>query len=351
MVLIIRKKASFLLAIALLLSCAPRAAAEGEPPVSAACAIVLHSSGMAVYEKDADRRCLIASTTKLMTALVSLERAAPEEEILILPAYCAVEGTAMGLRPGERYTVRELLTGLLLASGNDAALALAGGIAGDVDSFVGWMNEKARDLGLQNTSFANPHGLDAQGHYSTARDLGLLMLACMEREDFRTLCGSASATVKGVSYQNHNKLLRRCQGCIAGKTGYTRAAGRCLVSVCRREGTELVCVTLSDPDDWTDHERLYDWAFARYGQREIGGELRFSVPLVFGAEESALAEPDGICLFLPKEAELRLIVELPRICFAPVSAGERAGTLRVLLGDQELARVPIRYIEDISAIR
>ena len=237
------------------------ARAAFELPVSAASAIILDEDGACLYEKNADERRLIASTTKLMTALVAIELSEPDEPIEITAESCGVEGSSMYLKAGQILSADELLAGLLLCSGNDAAEALAIGLCGSEESFVTLMNEKAAALGLKDTAFANPHGLDAEGHFSTARDLARLMLRCMRDERFCRLCVLPSITIGENCYVNHNKLLGRCEGCLGGKTGYTRAAGRCLVSCCERGGARLVCVTLCDPDDWNDHLRLYDAAF------------------------------------------------------------------------------------------
>ena len=262
MVLILRKLCFGFLLMAVLLPL-PSAAAEGEPVISAVSAVVMDGRGELLYARDADEPHLIASTTKLMTALVTILRCDPDESVQIESADCAVEGSAMYLVPGESYTVRELLTGLLLASGNDAALALARHVGGDADAFAAMMNRCAAALGMSGSHFVNPHGLNAEGHYATARDLAVLMHACMECPLFRELSALPSAVVKEQSYQNHNKLLARCPGCVAGKTGYTQLAGRCLVSCAQRDGRRYVCVTLNDPNDWEDHCQLYDWAFAQ----------------------------------------------------------------------------------------
>ena len=133
-----------------------------------------------------------------------------------------------------------------------------------MEGFAGLMNRKAAQLGMTGSSFANPHGLDAQGHYSTAMDMAKLMCYCMDNEIFRQLCGVKSCTIHGQTLVNHNRLLDSCQGCVGGKTGYTLSAGRCLVSCCERKGLRLVCVTLSAPDDWNDHMALYEWAYGRF---------------------------------------------------------------------------------------
>ena len=331
----------------------PEVYADDAPGVSAHSAIVMHSGGQVVFEKNADEKMLIASTTKIMTALVVLENCALDEMVEILPEYCGTEGSSMYLKPGDSYTVLELLQGLLLVSGNDAAVALACHTAGDLDSFVALMNAKVFALGMENSSFANPHGLDTEGHYSTARDMAKLMCACMENGDFAQITATKSCTVGGQTLYNHNKLLSGCQGCIGGKTGYTESAGRCLVSCTERDGTRYVCVTLSAPDDWNDHKKLYHWAFAHYTNRSIIDEsVGFDIPVLSGARETVRAVPEReLSLFLPTDTELVLLAEMPRFTFAPVKQGEAAGRILVLQDDRLLAEIRLIYEESVSAAR
>ena len=228
--------------------------------VSATAAVLMDADmGQVLYEKNGDRQMLIASTTKIMTALVVLEHAAPDDVITVTPNHMA-EGSSMYLRAGEAVRVEELLYGLLLCSGNDAALALTE-CAGGLTPFVALMNEKAAALGMAHTSFANPNGLDADGHYSTARDMAVLAAAAVENPTFRRICSSRSVTIGQRTMENHNRLLRQVEGCVGLKTGYTRAAGRTLVSCTERDGCRLVAVTLQDGNDWADHAALYDYGF------------------------------------------------------------------------------------------
>lgn len=228
--------------------------------VSATAAVLMDADmGQVLYEKNGDRQMLIASTTKIMTALVVLEHAAPDDVITVTPDHMA-EGSSMYLRAGETVRVEELLYGLLLCSGNDAALALTE-CAGGLTPFVALMNEKAAALGMAHTSFANPNGLDADGHYSTARDMAVLAAAAVENPAFRRICSSRSVTIGQRTMENHNRLLRQVEGCVGLKTGYTRAAGRTLVSCAERDGCRLVAVTLQDGNDWADHAALYDYGF------------------------------------------------------------------------------------------
>lgn len=228
--------------------------------VSATAAVLMDADmGQVLYEKNGDRQMLIASTTKIMTALVVLEHAAPDDVITVTPDHMA-EGSSMYLKAGETVRVEELLYGLLLCSGNDAALALTE-CAGGLTPFVALMNEKAAALGMARTSFANPNGLDADGHYSTARDMAVLAAAAVENPTFRRICSSRSVTIGQRTMENHNRLLRQMEGCVGLKTGYTQAAGRTLVSCTEREGCRLVAVTLQDGNDWADHAALYDYGF------------------------------------------------------------------------------------------
>ena len=327
--------------------------AEEKPAVSAEACVLLCADGTALFEKNADDRCLIASTTKLMTALVCLENADLSDMVTAQKRHCEVEGSSMYLREGELYTVKELLLGLLLASGNDAALALAEHTAGSEYAFVELMNQKAAALGLENTHFENPHGLDAKAHYSSARDLAQLMLYCMENPTFCELTATRAVDVKGLTLLNHNKLLSYCPGCVGGKTGYTRAAGRCLVSSCERDGLRLVCVTLSDPDDWNDHMRLYEWAYAHYAVHDLHEELMFEIPIISGSREAVQAVPaPGTCVVLPRDRSLEYRAELPHFVFAPVNAGDRAGMLSLLQGGKVLYSFPLIYSESaVQAVR
>ena len=242
-----------------LIFCITPAVAEALEVAATAAVLMDADMGQVLYEKNGDRQMLIASTTKIMTALVVLEHAAPDDVITVTPDHMA-EGSSMYLRAGETVRVEELLYGLLLCSGNDAALALTE-CAGGLTPFVAMMNEKAAALGMAHTSFANPNGLDADGHYSTARDMAVLAAAAVENPTFRRICSSRSVTIGQRTMENHNRLLRQVEGCVGLKTGYTRAAGRTLVSCTERDGCRLVAVTLQDGNDWADHAALYDYGF------------------------------------------------------------------------------------------
>ena len=258
-----KRSAAVLLTLAVLLCPSVRAAGPG---ISAASAILIDGeSGRVLYAQNAEEERPIASITKLMTALVAVESHPDLSEVVtIRPEWTGVEGSSMYLKAGEELTLAALLYGLLLASGNDAAVAIAGFCAGDVDTFVAWMNDKAAELGMEHTHFENPNGLNDEGHYSTAADMAALARVVMEHEALAKIVGTRSITVAGRTLTNHNKLLWRYEGCTGLKTGYTDRAGRTLVSCAERDGQRLIAVTLNDPNDWADHAALFDYGFAHY---------------------------------------------------------------------------------------
>ena len=325
------------------------ARADFTQEISAGSAVVMYEDGNCVFEKNADERRLIASTTKLMTALVAIELSEPDQPIEVPAQCCGIEGSSMYLTPGQILTADELIAGLLLCSGNDAAEALAVSLCGGEAAFVERMNEKAAALGLRDTAFSNPHGLDDEGHYSTARDLARLMLRCMENERFRRLCALPSLRVGDQYYVNHNKLLSLCDGCLGGKTGYTRPAGRCLVSCCERDHTRFVCVTLGAPDDWNDHMRLYDEAFANWSNAlTVSTEERYRIPVAGGTADFAEAAPEReLRIFLPRGEEPDLVRELPRFTYAPVREGDCAGRIVVLRGGESVGEVRLIYLRGV----
>lgn len=338
--------------LAALLLMAP-AAQAAEPETGAAAALLYEpESGTVLYAKNETEARPIASVTKLLTALVVLDRCGPEEEVTVTASEAATEGSSMDLAAGERLTVRELLYGLLLASGNDAASALARHAAGSEAAFAELMNEKAAELGLTGSHFTNPHGLDAEGHYATALDLALLAAACRESPLLMLLASTSEARVSSRTLKNHNKLLTLCPGCLGLKTGYTSRAGRTLVSLCEREGTRLICVTLSDPDDWEDHRALYDWGIAQLRTVTAAGPAGpfYELPLQSGLAETVTVRP-GAELRLPLRPgeELTLLPELPDFVYAPLRAGQRLGSLTVLRGDEAVARLPLLCTADAPA--
>ena len=252
------------LCAALTVLCCIPAVAEAVEVSATACVLMDADSGRVLYEKNGRQRMLIASTTKLMTALVALEQGTLTDVVTVTASHMA-EGSSM--------TLETMLYGLLLCSGNDAALAVTE-CAGGLEPFVALMNEKAAALGMADTHFANPNGLDDEEHYSTARDMAQLARAAVNEPTLLRMASTRQASIGGRTLTNHNKLLGRMEGCLGLKTGYTKAAGRTLVSCAEKDGRRLVAVTLRDGDDWNDHEALYRWGFMLTGaENELRARL------------------------------------------------------------------------------
>ena len=313
--------------------------------LSAEKAIVLDAAtGRTLYEKNADDRSLIASTTKIMTALIICQRCNVLDRVKIPAEAVGVEGSSMYLKEGEVLTVQELLYGLMLRSGNDAAEALAIYCGGTVEGFAELMNDKARELGLKDTHFVNPHGLDAPGHHSTARDLAVLSAYAMADPIFERTVGAKSVTVGERVLTNHNKLLWQLPGCEGIKTGYTRAAGRILVSSALREGRRLICVTINAPDDWNDHKTLLEEGFSRYAVRRIveAGEV-LGYRHILGGDGTAvpLLAAEDFSYALAEGEEPELVLSPQTFSYAPVRMGEEEGVAYAVLDGAVIGEIPL----------
>ena len=338
-----RKLAASLAALtAVFLLCPPARAVD----THAASAVLMDAeSGRVLYAHDAHHPRLIASTTKLLTALVAAEQAVDlDEAVTIKGEWLGSEGSSIYLKAGEEITLRGLLYGLLLQSGNDAAMSIACHIAGSEADFVAMMNQKAAELGMKDSSFANPSGLNDDDHYSTAYDLALLARACLDNETVAEICATQAVTVGTRTFINHNKLLGRYEGCVGMKTGFTEKAGRTLVSAAARDGQTLICVTLNDGDDWNDHTRLLDYGFTAfprqvlcrsgevYGWVAVEGSL---IPAVAVGTQGELGYP------LTGVEEPVMEIELPQSAAAPLAPGVQLGELRWRLGGEVVARMPL----------
>ena len=336
----------------------PVARAAG-PEVSAQSAVVLTAdTGTVLFEKDGHTPRPVASTTKIMTALLALEAAQEQGDPLvdITQEMVAVEGSSMGLQAGDSISLTGLAAGMLLASGNDAANAAALYLDGSLESFAARMNQRAAALGMEDTHFVTPSGLDGEdaqglGHLSTAYDMALLARAALEDQAFRQLCSSPSLAVefaepvKRVTYTNHNKLLAQYQGCVGVKTGFTKEAGRCLVSAAERDGALLIAVTLNAPNDWEDHAALLDYGFTQVEPYPLaGGDVRLTVPVVGSpVEVVSLRGSNGgeVTLPLGQGAQVERVVRVPKFLYAPVEAGEQVGEICWYLEGQLLGSAPL----------
>jgi len=321
------------------------------PEISAKSAILIDAaSGAVLYERDAKTPMLIASTTKILTALVVLNELDADTQVKIEKSWTGIEGSSMYLKTGETLTVRDLLYGMMLHSGNDAAHALACATAGSVEEFAVLMNATATALGCRDSNFENPHGLDGENHVASARDMAKITAEAMKNEDFVTIVSTKNASIAGRSLQNHNKLLWNYDGALGVKTGYTIAAGRSLVSCAERDGLRLICVTLSDPDDWVDHANLYDWGFSGFDHVTLakGTQLTATVPVLSGVRETAtLKTGEDVSFMMKQGAKCTLVPEVPPFIYAVVVRGAYAGTARVEVNGLVVARVPVYYAETI----
>ena len=334
-----------MLAAVLFLHCPARA-------VSAEKAMVLDAAtGRAIYEKDADRQSLIASTTKIMTALIVCEQCNVLDRMRIPKEAVGIEGSSMYLREGEILTIQELLYGLMLSSGNDAAVALAIYCGGTVEGFAELMNDKARLLGLKNTHFENPNGLDSPGHYSTARDLAVLAAYAMDNPIFYKTVSAKTVTVGSRSLRNHNKLLWQVEGADGVKTGFTKAAGRILVSSATRNGRRLICVTLNDPNDWADHGQLLEQGFSRYRLRRIvtAGECVGSLEVVSGmGERVQILAAEDFDYALAEDENPILVLPGPGFVYSPVAQGADAGYAYIFLEGKAMGKVRVVYGQTVE---
>lgn len=320
--------------------------------ISAQSAIVLDAAtGRTLYEKDANRRSLIASTTKIMTALVVCEQCNVLDRMVIPPQAIGIEGSSVYLQTGEIWTIQDLLYAMMLHSGNDAATALAIYCGGTVEGFAEMMNDKAVQLGLHNTHFTNPHGLDSPQHYSSASDLAVLSAYAMKNPIFNQTVSAKTVHVGERLFKNHNRLLWLLEGVDGVKTGYTKAAGRILVSSATRQGRRLVAVTINAPDDWKDHQILLENGFSQYsvscvveegacvGQVYVAGSENMTVPLIAARSFS-----------WPLTEQEKTRIELPPYAFvyAPVAEGEDAGVAYVCLENTIIGKIPLIYGETIE---
>ena len=333
----------------------------GDLEVNAEAAVVLDAdSGRLLYAQNPDKRLANASTTKIMTALLTLEQPDQDRYFTVDSDAIQVEGTTMGLQPGDSVTLHQLAAGMLLPSGNDAANAAAVEIAGSEEAFVRLMNQRAAELGLENTQYRNPSGLDAEGHYSSARDLAALAAHALENEDFADIVSKQEIRMAfgnppyNRSLYTTNKLLERYPYAIGVKTGYTDDAGLCLVTAAEKDGTRLIIVTLNGKDDVNTHMRLYEHFFPLLARVDLSGFTEgLSVPVTGGTRDSVAAVPaaEPEAALLEREYdELTREVELPQFVYAPVQAGQVLGEIRLLSGDKVVWQSALVADSDVPAL-
>lgn len=356
--------ALFFLCLSLLLSLFPAVKVEANEPrgVSAEAAVLYHpASGTVLYEKNANDRRPIASTTKITTALTILEEEEDLDRTVKIPQEaCGIEGSSLYLRAGESLTLRDLLYGLMLASANDAAAALAISNAGSIPAFAAKMNGIAQKLGLRNTHFQNPHGLDDPEHFSSAKDLALISAAALDCDEFREIVSTKRYSIPspdgGRRYlQNHNRLLQMTPDCIGVKTGFTKKSGRCLVSAAERDEVTLISVTLNDPNDWKDHLSLFEYGFSSIQKRVLlpSGAFSLDCPVVNGEKDTLeVCNSEEIGAALPSGSPLpERALKLPRFLTAPIVKGQIVGYVEYDLNGKKIGESPLVATDSVGEIK
>ena len=341
-------KRLFAFFLALVLAFAP-ALVSAAPEISASSYILIEAqTGKILAAHNAHTQRPVASTTKILTALIILEQPGIHERFTVDSGAIRVEGTSMGLREGDEVSLYDLAGGMLTASGNDAANAAAVKIDGSLSAFADRMNARAAKIGMENSHFVTPSGLHDEAHYSTAYDMALLTREALKNRDFAKLCGQERVSLffgappYTRTLENHNRLLKTLDGCIGVKTGFTKAAGRCLVSAAERNGITLICVTLHAPDDWNDHAKLYETGFSQVKRRAVMPQVG----------DIAIPKADGGTVFVESLAPLSTVLteeewaectrEVECMPFLyETQSGEYVGDAVYYRDGREVGRVPL----------
>ena len=338
----------------------PKAETLPPPSVSAESAVLIDlDSRTVLFEHNMNERRGMASTTKIMTALIAAEQTELSELVNIPDEAIGVEVSSIYLTPGEALTIEELLFALLLQSANDAATAIAIAVAGSVEAFADMMNERAAEMGLENTHFTNPHGLYDEQHYTTAYDLAVISAHALKNETIAKIFSTYKATLPITSDSqkrvlvNHNKLLKLYRGAIGIKTGFTKKTGRCLVSAAERDGLTLIAVTLNAPDDWRDHMSMLDFGFSNFECVTVAaaGAFSYDMPATGGDRDSVtLTNAEALKMTLPKErGDVKFRVDtLHRFEFAPVYRGTELGRVYCSYDDKFSAESALVCAADLE---
>lgn len=337
----------------------PSALARELAPNARSAVLIDVASGRILYGKQIDLRLPMASTTKIMTAIIAVEKGNLKDTVIASFRAQNTGGSSIYLQAGERLTLEELLYGLMLQSGNDAAVAIAEHVGGSVEGFVDMMNYKAMEIGAYNTSFANPHGLDAWNHYTTARDLATITAYALRNETFSKIVSTKLKKIPwwGRDYdrvlKNKNKLLWRLEGCDGVKTGFTSKAGRCLVTSATRDGWQLVSVVLNCGPMWQESTNLLEYGFSTYKPFTYydRGQFVKTVAVLNGKKERVRIVTDRLVRVpLTEEEAQRVKVVEKWVDFleAPVKKGQKAGEIRVELDGKILMKANLVAQEDIK---
>ena len=317
---------------------------------SGAACVIESVTGETVYEKNSVERLPMASTTKIMTCITALESCNLSDIVTVSQNAAATEGSSAYIEEGYQMSMLDLLYGLMLNSGNDAAVAIAEYISGSVEGFVNLMNEKAKEIGAGNTHFTNPNGLPDDEHYTTAYDLAMITRYAMQNQTFREIVSTADFsalivnTGEALPFHNHNRLLSEYDGCIGVKTGFTEKAGRCLVTAAERDGLMFIAVTLNDGDDWNDHKAMLDDAFSQYSMQQIahaGDEAPHpEYDLIYGSDLSVPIKNGS-------KLKIKVKMHVPEKLTLPVASGEKIGTADFMQGKKILGTVDVCSAADL----
>ncbi len=349
----------FLTAFLVLLSTGMGTKAAGIGSLSSQSAVLYEpESGRILYEKDAHTPRPMASTTKIMTALLAIERCPADKILTVSGEAVRVEGSALGLRGGDQIMMLDLVTGLLLESGNDAANVIAYAISGGIPEFANLMNERAATIGMKNTTFVTPSGLDQGDHSSSAYDMALLAAEALKNDTIAKICDTESALIefgnppKKIRVTNHNRLLKLYPYAIGMKTGFTKKSGRCLVSAAEKDGVKLIAVTLKAGDDWNDHIAIYEHGFSITESFSLPEIALPKTPVSGGTahQVNLIADvPPVVTLIRDETNKLRSELFLPKFLIAPVIAGEVVGEVKYFAGERELCTLSIKAADNINA--
>ena len=302
-----------------------------------------------LYAKNADTRMAMASTTKIMTALIVLENSNLDDIVTIPQQAVGTEGSSAYLKVGEKLTIEEMLYALLLQSANDVAVSLAYHIGGDIDGFAELMNSRAESLGLVDTHFSNPHGLDDKEHYTTARELAIIAAEAMKNDSFRQIVSTKKKSFvtdeRSRTYINHNKLLALYDDCIGVKTGFTKKSGRCLVSAAERDGLTFISVTLNAPNDWSDHTNLLNYGYSRLEKITLcnSEDYKYSLPIINLEGESVLVTNKESRFIISERGDNNVEehVRIYRYAIAPIEEGDVLGEVIYTKNGEEISRVQL----------
>lgn len=353
-----KKTISLILSLFLLFLDFNLVASATEFSISAKSAVLINADTLEIlYSKAEHEKRGIASTTKILTSLIALEYGEPQKKVTATKEAVTVEGTSIGLKPGDKITLMSLVYGMLLESGNDAANVTAFAISGNITTFAKVMNKYAKKIGMTNSNFANPSGLTHKNHYSTAFDMALLTSVAIKNPIFRKITSTQSAVIDfgtpeiSRKLSNHNRLLKEYDGVFGVKTGYTKASGRCLVTACEKNGVTLIAVTLNAYDDWNDHKKLYDYGFSLYNESVDIPELEnVKIPVVCSNKKN-ISVNYGYTFELSTNKELKSEVYIKNFLYPPVKKGDVVGEIVFKDTENNVVKVvPLVSVENANAL-